>query len=401
MERWWIAVLVVPLIAGCIGQTGTTGGNATDAEPAPGTDWTLPDEITGLQLQTPIDDVQAGAGIHADGDHLYVTGQRTGFYAVDVADPTQPAVVDRLRTAAVGQTRDVAIMHAGNRTVAVLARSSNGTAFVDVTDPTNLTVLSTGFLGGGLDTDDSNGNVHNVHVVPGTTTVYVSRSVDTPGVDIVDASDPTDPKRVAVFGDLTCHDVTFWAEGDRAYCAGVRETQIWDVADPQAPELVSRIFNPAIQIHHQAIPLDDGSILAIADEFAGSTSAAYGCYGYADAGSRPVSDPVGALWFYDLSDETDPRPVSWIAPDAPVGNEPGMAPCTAHFGTQVADRPLVVVGWRTAGTWLVDYSDVEAPRFVDGFGRAVETWEARYHNGYVYTGDTARGADVLRLVGDG
>lgn len=410
LKRWWIVVLVVPLVAGCLGQTGTSGsdgpqlgsdddgGNATAA-------WSLPDEITGLQLQTNVDDVQAGSGIRAEGDHLYVSGQNSGFYAVNVSDPTQPTVAGQLGPDEAGYNRDVDLLHVGERTVAALARQGD-MAFVDVTDPTNLTFLSK------LDTGQP---VHNLAVVPGTTTVYTSRSLgdlQEAGIDIVDASDPSDanvetrwtfPSQAAgqPVQSTGCHDITFRPVDDRAYCAGVTQTYIMGISDPLDPEIDGVVTNPAIQIHHQAFPLYDGTVLAIADEFAGSSSASYGCYGHADPAGVGASDPVGGLWFYDISDPEQPTPMSWIAPPAPVDNPEGMSPCTAHFGTAIEDRDRIVVGWRNAGTWLVDTSDLTNPLFLDSFGDATRTWEARYHDGFVYTGDVARGMDVLRLTGGG
>lgn len=396
-------LLTVPVLAGCLGATGPQDPAGSELPDAPEeTDWEarLPETITGLEHRLQVEDIEAAAGIYAHGDHLYVSGTNSGFYVVDISDPPNATVVGQLRSDAISYNRDVDLLHYANRTVAVVAQSGTGMTFIDVTDPTDPSILTEGFLGGGLDADGSNGNVHNMAVVPGTHVVYNSRSVDTPGVDIVDASDPEDPERVDVFGDLTCHDVTFWMDGDRAYCPGVRETQIWDVSDPAQPEVISRIYNPAIQIHHAAVPAGNGSLLIILDEFAGSSGAAYGCLAHQEAGGRGNADPVGAAWIYDISNEMAPVPLSWIAPDAPTDNGPGMAPCTAHFGTTVEDRDLAVVGWRTAGTYLLDFSDPVNPTFLDSFDEDVETWEARYHDGFAYTGDTARGVDVVGFLGE-
>ncbi len=390
-----LLLVTAPLLAGCIGDQGedlgeqslddTTPANATPSWARP-----LPEEITGLEQVTgEVADVEAGGGLWTEGDLAYVSGQNTGFYIVNLSTPDQPTVLSSIKDQF---SRDVDLLHYEDRTVAVLAASGSGMVFVDVTEPERPERIAT---------LEDVGNVHNVAVVPGTHTVYNSRSVDTPGVDIVDASDPANPEVVQVFGDVTCHDVTFWTEGDRAYCPGVRETQIWDISDPQEPSVVTRIHNPAINIHHWALPLHNGTLLAIGDEFAGSTDAAAGCLATEDIPGVPgtQSDPVGAVWLYDISDESTPIPLGYVSAELPTDNVP-PTPCTAHFGEQVGDRDMLVVGWRAAGTYLVDISDPAAPSIVDTLPTSGDIWEARYHHGYVFTGDTDGGMSVLTFSGE-
>jgi len=382
-------VLAAPVLAGCVGSSApedeldqTADTNTTDASEGWARD--LPDTVNGLEHLTRVDAVDAAGGLHLEGDYAYVSGQNTGFYVLDVSTPEDPQLVGQVRDQF---TRDVDLLHYDNRTVAVTATSGEGMAFIDVSEPDRPEILGKA-LGG------NDGNVHNVAVVPGTHLVYNSRSVDTPGVDIVDASDPANPKKIDQFGTLTCHDVTFYTPDDLAFCAGVRETQIWDVSDPESPEVLTRIYNPAINIHHWATVTDNGTLLAIGDEFGGSTDAAAGCYAYEDTPAGPTSDPAGAVWFYDVSDPTQPTPLSWIAPDVPAGNTP-PAPCTAHFGEVLPDRDKMVIGWRAAGTYIVDFADPATPSLVDHVTPPGDNWETRHHNGYLFTGDTQRGVDVM------
>ncbi len=396
-----IALLIAPVaLAGCVqeapldAQSGGTPDLPSEAS-ATASSWAreLPAVIKGLSHVTTVEDVEAAAGLWTHGDHAYVGGQGGGLYVVNLTTPTAPTVVGHLSGF---YARDADLLHYPNRTVAVLAGSGGGMHLVDVTTPSNPEMLAT------VDVSP----VHNVAVVPGTHIVYNSRSLSTQQVvDVVDASDPANPEVLREIDfTTTCHDVAFadTDEGPRAYCAAVEQTQIWDITDPVHPTLVSRIVNPAINIHHVVVPAHDGELLIIGDEYAGSTTASTGCLANAGdpAGTGDVSDPVGAAWFYDTSDETNPTPLSWISPPAPTDNLP-MTPCTAHFGTLVEDRDKLVMGWRYTGTHLIDFQDPTAPRILDTFQGASNVWDARVHNGYVFTGDEQTGMDVLTFTSIG
>lgn len=384
--RWTATVaLVAAALAGCAEDGTDSGPEAPGAADDAPVDWArpLPESITGLERLASTPNVTDAGGIWLEGDLAYVAGQGAGLLVVDPTTPDAPRVIGQNADV---NARDVDLLHYGNRTVAVAAGSGAGMHFIDVTVPEEPQHLSS-VLGPP--------NVHNVAVVPGTHIVYNSRSVDTPGIDVVDATDPAAPELVNTFGDLTCHDVTFWMERERAYCPGVRETQIWDISDPKAPEVVTRIVNPAINIHHWALPMHNGSLLAVGDEFAGSTDAAAGCFAnQPNPAGGTLSDPVGAVWFYDISDEAIPMPLSWVSAELPADQTP-PTPCTAHFGEQVGDRDVLVVGWRAAGTYLIDFSDLSAPETLAKVPGDGDVWEARYHNGYVFTGDLGRGFEVF------
>lgn len=391
-------------LAGCLGALDDPGADPAsapdeldDAVGANAGDWArpLPETITGLEAVGSAPDVQSGAGLWLEGDHAYVAGNNGGFYIANLTTPASPALEGHLPDQ---ESRDVELLHYDSgRTVAVLADSSRGAIFVDVTDPAEPEALAT-VLGSDGDTA---ANVHNVAVHDEANLVYNSRSVDTPGIDVVDASDPENPEVVHTFGTVTCHDVAVEPGMERAYCAAVRETQIWDISDPSQPEILTRIYNPSIQIHHWAEVTNGGDLLLIGDEFAGSTFAAAGCYANQDVPGteQQASDPVGALWFYDVSDEANPVPVGWVSPEVPAENQP-PAPCTAHFGEILHDRDKVVVGWRTAGTQLIDFADPANPRVLDTVGTAdAENWEVQVHNGYVFSGDTEHGMRVHTFTG--
>jgi hypothetical protein len=398
-------MLLTPVLAGCIGDAGEEAGaasvddGATDADEVPSFAQPLPEEITGVEHQLtlgPEAGLDSGYQIALQGETAYISAWNAGFYTVDVSDPSDPQVLGH-----VADTfgHDPWVMNYENRTVVANAATSDGIDLIDVTDPRNPEVLST-VLGTEGTTDTEGANVHNIAVVPGTHLIYNSRSVDTPGVDIVDASDPANPEVLGTFNDLTCHDIAFDGENERAFCAGVRETQIWDVSDPEQPEILTRIANPAISIHHWAIPANNGTTLVIGDELAGAThEAANGCPGVSaenPATGGTTTDPVGALWFYDISDPQTPTPQSWISASE-MGTETGA--CTAHFGEIVPDRSKMVIGFLSGGTYTIDFEDVTAPQIVD-HDPVGEVVDVQVHHGYAFGVGRERGMDVWTFAGE-
>ncbi len=380
-----LLLVLVFLIPGCVDTERPVADEAGGAAPVDSWHRPLPEPFDNLRSLALTPGIDRAAGIWLHEDHAYVAGQGAGVLVVDLRDPAEPQVVGQ--TADIS-ARDVALMPQGDRLIVVAAGSGQGMHFVDVTDPASPVHLSS-ILGPPT--------VHNVAVVPGTSIAYNSRSVDTPGIDVVDASDPTAPRHVRTFGDVTCHDVTFHMDSQRAFCPGIRETQIWDISDPADPQVVTRIVNPAISIHHWALPAHNGSLLIIGDEFGGSTDAAAGCFINEPGPQGTLSDPLGAVWFYDLSGEGPPMPISYVSAAYPTDHVP-PTPCTAHFGEVVPGQDLLLVGWRAAGVYLIDFADLSAPETVAKVPSPGDVWEARFHGGYVFAGDSERGFEVYEPV---
>ncbi len=400
-SRWTILValaLLAPALAGCIGDDTAPDTGTDDADRAPAANATpawakpLPETITGVEQLTtlgPDDGLDSGYQLALEGSIAYIAAWNAGFYTVDISEPTEPRVLGHLSE---HFGHDAWLLHYDNRTVVALAGSGDGIGFIDVTDPTQPELLST-ILGQSGTTDTEGANVHNIAVVPGTHLIYNSRSVDTPGVDIVDASDPENPEIVEVFNDLTCHDIAFHMPDERAFCAGVRETQLWDVSDPRSPEITTRIVNPAINIHHWAIPAGDGDVLVIGDEFLGaSVPTANACLAGIDnpATGATTTDPIGALWFYDISDPTTPVPVSYVGAQQ-LHAETGA--CTAHFGEIVPGHAKMVVGFLSGGVYTLDFGDLANPRMID-HDPVGEVVDVKVHHGYLFGVGRGRGMDV-------
>jgi hypothetical protein len=396
-------VLLAAGLAGCVGDLGPQPADtdATDDQPAEteAPDYELPDQIAGMEPATTLEHGSAGGLVIEDGT-AYVSGLGSGFYTADVTDPREPEKLAHLEEL---YARDADTLTVDGRTHVALAAGGQGLHIVNVSDPANPTVETTEF--------DVGEPVHNLVTVPGTTLVYNSRSLGDatePGIDIVDISDPANPTvekawtfpRAGQHGasaSTGCHDITVYPDADRAYCAGVTQTYILDISDPQAPAMEGQVTNPAINIHHWAVPAQDHDLLIIGDEFAGAAAPST-CLGHASTSAGDVSQPEGGLWFYDISDPQAPVPMGFLS--APTHATQDV--CTAHFGEVLPDRDQMAVGWYTAGVLLVDFSDPTTPELVDQWGQGeANVWDVRYTNGHLITGDIQRGTDVLQLVGEG
>ncbi len=425
--RLFLAVVLLGAgLTGCIGDTGDEAVGPSSDEADADETWgePIPETVAGVEHLGELT-VESGAlnggGIWTHGDHAYVSGLGSGFHVVDISDPKNPVRVGNISGEEV-YSRDVDLLETDNRTIAVLATQSGGMTFVDVTDPTAPRILSI------LEIEPN----HNVAVVPNTTLVYNSPSTgEGRANEIVDASDPLRPEVVAEFGEHGCHDITFYTSpsGDtqRAYCAGVDVTEIWDISDPMSPELVTTVSNPCMDddvtaapysncggLHHTAFVNHDASVLIVGDEFQGG--AGPGCGAQQSAAGMSAATPIGALWFYDISAEENPALLGWFAPDVPaqrhadaltgtLASSPTAAPfsmsCTSHFGDLMPGKEMAVIGWYHAGVVLIDFSDPENPMQVDQWADQAYVWDAKVHNGYVFTGDIQRGLDSLRLMPGG
>lgn len=398
-------------LAGCISDGSDWRGDGEREDPWAReiVEYPLPDPVGGFEAG-PSPEPNGTQGLWVQDGLAYLSGG-TGLRIYDVADPQDPVLLAKEVEGTEG-TRDVdVITHPNGRTYAVLGDNSDNMTFVDVSDPTDPVMVEK--VKGVVST-------HNIAVVPGTAVVYNSRSLSThtpePGhtgrVDMVDFSDPENPE-VHVFDfpavaltvggvprvvdTMACHDITFNQGLDRAYCAGVTQTLVWDVSDPLAPEILQVLDWPMTNIHHGAWDARDGDLLILGDEFVGVAAPTPMCH---DA----VAYPTSALWFIDISDLATPIPVGYfqIEWDALGASADAGEPvyCSTHFGQTVEGRDLFAVGWYTAGTALVDFSDPSAPVMVDHFRPegGVSTWDARYWNGHLFTGDAARGMDIIRLI---
>jgi hypothetical protein len=217
----------------------------------------------------------------------------------------------------------------------------------------------------------------------------------------VPLDDPAEAK-VETFLDVSpqigCHDVTIYDNAKMAAAACIGETQLWNIEDPLHPEVVSRIFNPGISIHHGTGVTWDNKYLVIADEFAGSVTGQ--CLG-------SQASPLGAMWFYDIQDPTLPVLAGYYnvprRGDPESVDEVSYIACTTHnFHVLPMKDPkkyIVVAGYRASGWSVVDFSDPSAPEEIGHYlqmngGLIPDVWAAYWYNGRIYANDNGAGQGV-------
>lgn len=201
-----------------------------------------------------------------------------------------------------------------------------------------------------------------------------------------------------------CHDVTVFTALDLAGAACITETQMWDISDPVNPRVVSHIANPAINIHHSTTFDWDGTTLVIGDELGGA-AVTPGC---ADGNEHL---PLGALWFYDVSNPALPV----VRSSYSIPQQEVSAFCTAHNFNTVPTRngrDVLVSAWYNGGTTVLDYTDPANVRqlgyYVAKEPKISAAWSSYWYRGYIYVNNfdedvnsispRSRGLDVLAIA---
>jgi hypothetical protein len=361
-----------------------------------------------------------------------------GFRILDIGRPTRPREIGQFICP--GPQNDVSIWNdlvfvsvdsprrsetcgeGGDTAGAVAGTAWEGIRVVDISDPANPQQIAA------VDTDCGS---HTHTLVPDQQNdrvlIYVeSYPLNPQGVDCnpvthgkisvveVPLDDPASARVIStpsVRPAIGCHDVTVYLEIDLAAAACITESQIWDISDRANPRVISHIFNPAINIHHSTTFSWDGRTIAIGDELGGA-AVSPGC---------PGADkhlPLGAIWFYDISD-----------PEAPVVRGSFTIPqqqvdtilCTAHNFNTVplrGERDVLVSGWYNGGTTVVDFTNPADPQQLGYYIARGPTqnrqqpvrstsWSSYFYNGYIFANNfdedvnslspVSRGLDVFRI----
>ncbi|MFN2543629.1 MAG: LVIVD repeat-containing protein [Actinomycetota bacterium] len=344
------------------------------------------------------------APIMAARDFAVVGAEDKGAFVFDITDPAHPAFV-RLIACAQSQN-DVQIKQFGDRWILALARDGStipcvrtktfgtggaGIAVFDITDP---------YLAKGLWSFRVTGGAHNFTFHPTKPYGWVS-TAELPGaasssahIPIIDFTDLSNP---VLAGDVSTtegspHDISFSADGSRAYVAAENNLQIWDSTDPVHPARISVTVGPATYVHGLD-PTPNRKLMVMTDEdlaLGGFFAPAAVC-------------PGGGLTFYDIdgSLESAPVPVGFF--EAEVRGPSTTAPCTAHVGRIAANNHVMTTAWYGGGVRVVDFSNPSTPTEI---GHAVmpgtDAWSAKFFKGpYVYVGDLSRGFDVFKWTGAG
>ena len=356
-----------------------------------------------------------GCARDANGDVIYLTEERdfvlAGTYGrgqiIDVTNPATPVRVNLMPCN--GSQNDIQIqgdlMFQGMDNASSQCTKPDGSpnqtgvtvGISDISDPRNPK-----FVG----KITSARGAHNNTVHPTQPLIYLSDS-DLPSVTgvipIWDFSNPSLPVKVTDFTYLTQspHDITFSADGKRAYVASVAYTYILNTEDPRAPVLISTIANEGISISHQADPTPDGDFLLVSDELGGGGAA------------EPSSG--GPVHVYDIRNEAVPVKVGIIGNDCVVlacDDNAALHVSTSHVLRINPDGYTMALGWYNDGVHVIDFSSI---RGVGQWGTGTtsrigartigrmkmpgaNTWAAKMwmerHPGYVFSNDT-RGVDIF------
>lgn len=389
----------------------------------------LPATLDELQLVKQTPGVSSGAGIALFGSLAVVPGYGAPTAVVDISDPTNPTVLSTFSPQEnITNHRGAAFIAYPTGRLVVVISTGAGIDSWDLTDPTKPLPLPPLFPDGGS---------HKVGVIPGTPIVVnaasdggaASNPATSPGVNAMfDLSNPDSPVQLPDFQNgYSCHHVYFWnnleENKSRGVCAGIQYTQIWDTTDPYNPSVIvsvpfgsggtpldatdRSIQFPASISHYAGLSLD-GKVLLMGDE-SGGGSTPPGCVARVDLpGVGSVSVPIGAVWFYDVSVETSPQLLGWYSASQSdklmTSGDPARS-CTAHHGRliPVPGRDVLAMSFYSAGVVVIDFTGVRGEgaglaETVAQFADASDTWETWYYQGYLFTGDLARGMDVLQFV---
>lgn len=397
----------------------------------------LPTAITGLKHVVRAESIPQGGGMAAFGGLVVLPGFGVASSIVDIRDPANPQVLSRFGderangAAGVGDTGYGGMGHVATEAAGLGA--DRGAAIIAYPSGRLVTVLSTDNDIESWDITDPKRprrlpslrvpNSHKVGVVPGTPIVYNAGSrgggtgtgnvIGNDHTEIFDLSNPEEPLFVQNFPNgYSCHHIFFWNNREqnkfRAVCAGIEVTQIWDTADPRNPKVIVTIpvhhgvaGTPSagvivVAFSHSAGLNRAGNILYVGDENGGGALPP-GCVASVATPAGDVSAPIGAVWFYDIGNETNPLLRGWYSASQNTSMLGGT--CTAHHGRLVPDpdRDLLAMAFYNDGVLLIDFTNPTLPRAIGQFAENSNTWEAWYHNGYIFTGDLARGLDVLTL----
>ena len=196
-----------------------------------------------------------------------------------------------------------------------------------------------------------------------------------------------------------CHDSGVLPAKDLAAFACLGAFVIADISDPSSPEFLSAVQNPLIELDHSAQFTWDGKMAVIGDEHLGAAGGA-GC-------STSSASPVGAMWFYDITDPESPTlEGSYSLPRVPPVDSPEEAArfrCTTHdfsiLPMKDRDRYVAVSPYYSGGLSIVDFSDPAAPEEKGFFlqqtdGVNPDIWSGYWFRGKIFTNEFTSGYGV-------
>ncbi len=334
--------------------------------PGPQNDVSIWKKLVFVSVDSPRSSTACGAGGASATATLTGVASYEGIRVVDISNPANPTQIAFVDT------------DCGSHTHTLVPDESNGRLLIYV--------LSYPLNPQGVDCNAETHRKISVVEVP-LKAPALARVVSTPDVSPA----------------IGCHDVTVDLERKIAGAACLTESQLWDLSDPANPQVISHIANPAINIHHSTTFSWSGDTLVIGDELGGAV-ATPGCVG----SERHL--PLGALWFYDVSDIRAPE----FRGTFRIPQDEISVFCTAHNFNTVptrSGRDILVSAWYNGGTTVLDFTD---PANVEQIGyylpkkpRLAAAWSSYWYRGFIYANNfdedvnsispNSRGLDVFAI----
>lgn len=331
-------------------------------------------------------------------DFAVMGSEGGGAYIFDITDPENPRFV--VNIACNQEQNDVQIKQFGSRWILALAKDGGanpcvtprlgtsggaGIAVFDITDPYGFKKMYSFRTASGA---------HNFTFHPTKPYGWVSTGdigTGTSHIPIIDFTNVDAPTLVADIESVgSPHDISFSADGLRAYVASENNNRIYDTTNPAAPVQISMTPNDGTYAHgfdptpDRKIAVGTNESLALGGFFVANTTFC----------------PGEGLTFYSIEGDREKTPVPMGHFLANVqGHGPDDRACTGHVGKLTNDT--IVTGWYIGGVRVVDFSNPNLPTEV---GSAVmpgaEVWAAKFYKGpYIYAADERRGFDVFRWTG--
>jgi hypothetical protein len=444
------------------GASGDVGDQVIErmrAEAPPGTPTRAPWPLTGrgenmeIVANIPLD---FGSDIELMGDYAFVgtygscpgstppagspppggcTAGTGGITVIDIADPEHPAVAGLFDCP--GGQNDVQLSPDGKFAVMAIDTRNNachpgeeGTVVLSLANPAQ--PVEVAWLPIRTAAGNLIGSHNNTLDWP---ILYIDQYQQSYNrIDMFDLSTPASPVKLSGvqfgsprFGSSSPHDliVDHRPDGrDLVYASsGGNTADVIDVTNPREPVILQRGVDPAVTFAHQAEANHDRDLLLVTDEYRGGGEARACGKTATQDGPRDNPTPpsgdrnnLGALYMYRLNPDGTIKGngtaegmsvagtynLPFQAGDNDQSLLHGAPGCTIHVFWQAPDEDRLVTAWYGKGTHVADFSDPARTKDLGWFiPDQADTWSAKPHNGYIFTGDIQRGFDVLKYTGEG
>jgi hypothetical protein len=364
--------------------------------------------------------VSFGSDLELAGDLAFVGSYDEGLVIIDIADPTQPKRIGQFDCGG-GSQYDVQL-HPEAKYALLTTDNSNskchtgdqGSMVIDVSDPANPREVA--FIPIANDAGTKIGS--HTHTLDWPYLYVNNYPTSYHKLEVFSLEDPAAPKKIGEMdfgaGENSIHDswVDHRPDGRTLlYAASIGATDVIDVTNPAQPVHLQRLVDPEVTISHQAEPNAAHDTLVVTDEYRGGGDAP-ACGQTAEATDSPLpvvpstGDPgdIGGIHFYALGADgrvrggTDGKIGTF---NLPAQQNPNGG-CTVHVFWRAPNEDRLVTAWYGRGIRVVDFSDPASPRELGWYiPTDANTWAAKPHRGYIFTGDINRGFDVLRFTGEG